>query len=123
MMKKWVENVLQGYLKGNVQRKLKWVENGVIRRVQASHRGAGYYLVDLGVFHLVYALFPFPVSTSQASSGRIGEAVRVTQRQQYWRYIAETANIAGAWHMALIGEAGKRWQHLQAKRGKFVAPI
>jgi hypothetical protein len=33
MMKKWVENVLQGYLKGNVQRKLKWVENGVIRRV------------------------------------------------------------------------------------------
>ncbi len=60
----------------------------------------------------------------QASSGRIGEAVRATQRQQYWRYIAETANIIGAaWLTALIGEAGKRSPHLQAKRGEFVAPI
>jgi hypothetical protein len=52
-------------LKGNVQQKLRWVENGVIRRVQASHRGAGYYFVDLGGFHLVYALFPFPVSAAR----------------------------------------------------------
>ncbi len=51
----------------------------------------------------------------QASSGRIGEAVRATQRQQYWRYIAENANIIGAaWLTALIGEAGKRSPHLQA---------
>ncbi len=60
----------------------------------------------------------------QVSSGRIGEAVRATQRQQYWRYIAETANITGAeWQKALIGEAGNRSPHLQAKRGEFVAPI
>ncbi len=55
----------------------------------------------------------------QASSGRIGEAVRATQR-----YIAKNANIIGAaWLTALIGEAGKRSLHLQAKRGEFVAPI
>ncbi len=60
----------------------------------------------------------------QASSGRIGEAVQATQCQQYWRYIAETANIIGAaWLTALIGEAGKRSLHLQAKRGEFVVPI
>ncbi len=60
----------------------------------------------------------------QVSSGRIGEAVRATQRQQYWRYIAENANIIGAeWLTALIGEAGKRSPHLQAKWGEFVAPI
>ncbi len=53
------------HLKGSVQRKLRWVENGVIRRVLASHRGAGYYFVDLGGLHLVYPLFPFPVSTAQ----------------------------------------------------------
>ncbi len=45
----------------------------------------------------------------QASSGRIGEAVQATQRQQYWRYIAETANITGAaWHTALIGGNARR---------------
>ncbi len=54
----------------------------------------------------------------QVSSGRIGEAVQATQCQQYWRYIAEAANITGtAWHTALIGETGKRLAHLQAKRG------
>jgi hypothetical protein len=26
---------------------------------------AGYYFVNLGGLHLVYALFPFPVSTAQ----------------------------------------------------------
>jgi hypothetical protein len=39
---------------------------GVIRRVYASHRGAGYFFVDLGGLHLVYALFPFQVSTAQS---------------------------------------------------------
>ncbi len=39
--------ILKSYLirhcfKGSVQRKLRWVENGVIRRVWASHRGAGH---------------------------------------------------------------------------------
>ncbi len=51
--------------KGSVQRKLqRWVENGVIRWVWASHRGAGYYFVDLDGLHLVYAFFPFLVSTA-----------------------------------------------------------
>jgi hypothetical protein len=39
-------------LKGSVQRKLRWVENGVIRRVWASYRGAGYYFVILGGLRL-----------------------------------------------------------------------
>ncbi len=52
-------------LKSSVQRKLRWVENGVIRWVWASHGGAGHYFVDLGGLHLVYALFLFPVSTAQ----------------------------------------------------------
>ncbi len=35
-----------------------------------------------------------------------------------------TANIIGAaWHSVLLGEAGERLLHLQAKRGEFVAPI
>jgi hypothetical protein len=51
--------------KGNVKRKLRWVENGVIRRVWALHRGAGHYFVDLGGLHLVYAIFLFPVSTAR----------------------------------------------------------
>ncbi len=43
----------------------------------------------------------------QASSGKIGEAIRATQRQQYWRYIDGTANINGTvLRPALIGEAG-----------------
>jgi hypothetical protein len=52
-------------LKGSVQRKLRWVENGVIRQQWALHCGAGYYFVDLGGLHLGYAFFPFPFSTAQ----------------------------------------------------------
>jgi hypothetical protein len=52
-------------LKGSVQKKLMWVKNGVIQRGWASHHGAEHYFVDLGGLHLVYALFPFPVSTVQ----------------------------------------------------------
>ncbi len=60
----------------------------------------------------------------QASSGSMDEAVRVPQRQQNWCYIAATADIIGAaWQLSLIGEAGERSPHLQAKWGKFVAPI
>jgi hypothetical protein len=56
------------HIKGSVQLKLRWVENGVIRRVWASYRGSGYYFVVLGGLHLVFTLFPFPVSTAQIIS-------------------------------------------------------
>ncbi len=52
-------------LKGNVQRKLRWVENGVNRSVGASDCGAGHYFVVLFGFHLGFAIFLFPVSTGK----------------------------------------------------------
>jgi hypothetical protein len=52
-------------LKGSVQRKLRWVENGVNRTVGASDCGAGRSFVILFRFHLGFAIFPFPVSTAQ----------------------------------------------------------
>ncbi len=95
--------------------------------------GYGPRIVALGIILLIqvvsilfmsYFCFRSVRSKLQASSGRIGEAVRATQRQQYWRYIADTANIIGAaWLTALIGEVGKRSPHQYAKRGEFVAPI
>ncbi len=52
-------------LKGSVQRKLRWVENGFNRSVRASDCGAGHSFVILFGFHLGFAIFPFPVSTAQ----------------------------------------------------------
>ena len=52
-------------LKGSVQRKLRWVENGVNRSVRASDCGAGRSFVVLFRFHLGFAIFPFPVRTAQ----------------------------------------------------------
>jgi hypothetical protein len=51
--------------KGSVQRKLRWVENGVYRSVGASDCGAGHSFVVLFRFHLAFAIFPFLVSTGQ----------------------------------------------------------
>jgi hypothetical protein len=53
------------YLKGSVKRKLRWVENGFNRSVGASDCGAGHCFVVLFGFHLGFAIFPFPVSTTQ----------------------------------------------------------
>ncbi len=50
-------------LKGNVQRKLRWVENGVNRSVGASNCGAGHSFVVLFGFHLGFVIFLFLVST------------------------------------------------------------
>ncbi len=52
-------------LKGSVQRKLRWVENGVNRSVGASDWGAGHFYIVLLRLHLVFTIFPFPVSTAQ----------------------------------------------------------
>ncbi len=54
-------------LKGNVQRKLSWVENGVNRSVGASDCGAGHSFVVLFRFHLGFTIFPFPVNTAQVT--------------------------------------------------------
>ncbi len=62
----WKNGVLDNFiLKGSVQRKLRWVENGVNRSVGASDCGAGRSFVVLFRFHLGFAIFPFPVSTAQ----------------------------------------------------------
>jgi hypothetical protein len=53
------------FLKGNVQRKLRWVENGLNRGVGASDCGAGHSFVVLFGFHFDFTIFPFLVSTAQ----------------------------------------------------------
>jgi hypothetical protein len=52
-------------LKGSVQRKLRWVETGLKRWVWPSDRGAGPHFIVKASLHLVFSLFPFPVSTTQ----------------------------------------------------------
>ncbi len=52
-------------LKGSVQRKLRWVENGVNRSVGASDCGAGHSFVVLFRFRLGFDIFPLPASTAQ----------------------------------------------------------
>jgi hypothetical protein len=52
-------------VKGSVQRKLRWVENGVNQCVWAWDSGAGRFYVVLLRLHLVLTIFPFPVSTAQ----------------------------------------------------------
>ncbi len=71
-------------IKGSVQRKLRWVENGVNRSEGASDCGAGRSFVLLFGFHVGFAIFRFRsvLPKLQASSGRIGESVRAMQRQQ-----------------------------------------
>ncbi len=44
------------HLKGSVQRKLRWVENGVNRSVGASDCGAGHSFVVLFIFHLGFTI-------------------------------------------------------------------
>jgi hypothetical protein len=52
-------------LKGSVQQKLRLVEKGFNRSVDASDCGAGHSFVVLFGFHLDFATFPFPVSSAQ----------------------------------------------------------
>ncbi len=46
-------------LKGSVQRKLRWVENGANRCVWAWDCGAGRFYVVLLRLHLVFTIFRF----------------------------------------------------------------
>ncbi len=95
--------------KGSVQRKLRWVENGVNRSIGASDCGAGHSFVVLFRFYFGFAIFPFPVSTVQIiSEFWINRWSGASEVAPNWRYIAATATIIGAaWHSALI----------EAKRG------
>jgi hypothetical protein len=52
-------------IKGSVQRKLRWDENGVNRCVWAWDCGTGRFYVVLLRLHLAFTIFPFPVSTAQ----------------------------------------------------------
>jgi hypothetical protein len=80
--------------KGSVQRKLRWVENGVIRTKGASDYGAGHSFVVLFVFHLDFTIFLFPVTTTQI----IGE---------FWQN-----RWSGTSDVALIVLALYRWHSL-----------
>ncbi len=85
-------------LKGNVQRKLRWVESGVIRRVWASYHGARNYFSVLGGLHLVFTFSPIPVSTVQII-GKSWKNRRSGARNVApigWRYRAATADVFGA---------------------------
>ncbi len=86
--------------KGSVQRKLRWVENGLKRCVWGDC-GAGRFYVVLLRLHLAFTIFPFPVSTAQL----IGEFWKIRRSATtlvalhllgrymncYWRYEAPCA--------------------------------
>jgi hypothetical protein len=88
-------------LKGSVQRKLRWVENGVNRSVGASDCGAGHSFVVLFRFHLDFTIFPFPVSTAEfigeswknkrSATSDVAPIVLELYRIRYWRYVDSCA--------------------------------
>jgi hypothetical protein len=101
-MAKLVFYILQGCpFKGSVQRKLRWVENGVNRSVGASDCGAGHSFVLLFRFHLGFTIFPFPVSTAEfigefwknkrSATSDVAPIVLALYRIRYWRYVDSCA--------------------------------
>jgi hypothetical protein len=52
-------------LKGSVQRKLRWVENGLNPLVHNLDRGARHYFFIFVHLHLFLTIFPFLVSTAE----------------------------------------------------------
>ncbi len=84
-------------LKGSVQRKLRWVENGVNRSVGASDCGAGHSFVVLFRFRLGFAIFPFPVSTAEfigelwtnkrSATSDVALIQLALYKIRYWRYV------------------------------------
>jgi hypothetical protein len=87
-------------LKGSVQRKLRWVKNGVNRSVGASDCGAGHSFVVFR-FHLGFTIFPFPVSTAKfigifwknkrSATSDVAPIVLALYRIRYWRYVDSCA--------------------------------
>jgi hypothetical protein len=88
-------------LKGSVQRKLRWVENGVNRCVWAWDCGAGRFYVVLLRLHLVFTVFPFPVSTAEfigefwknkrSATSDVAPIVLALNIIRYWRYVDSCA--------------------------------
>jgi hypothetical protein len=88
-------------LKGSVQQKLRWVENGVNRSVGASDCGAGHSFVVLFIFHFDFTIFLFPVSTAefivefwtnkQSATSNVAPTVLALYRIRYWRYVNDCA--------------------------------
>jgi hypothetical protein len=60
-----LEKLTLSTVKGSVQRKLRWVENGVNRSVGALDCGAGHYFEFFIRSHLALNIFPFPVNTAK----------------------------------------------------------
>ncbi len=96
-----VFNFLDFYLnlsafKGSVQRKLRWVENGVNRSIGARDSGAGHSFVVLFRFCLGFAIFPFPVSTAEfigkfwsnkrSATSDVAPIQLALHIIRYWRY-------------------------------------
>jgi hypothetical protein len=88
-------SLFENGFKGSVQRKLRWVENGVNRSVGASDCGAGHSFIDLFGFHFDFIIFPFPVSTAefigefwinkQSTTIDVAQIVLALYRIRYWR--------------------------------------
>jgi hypothetical protein len=86
-----------GRVKGSVQRKLRWVENGVNRSVGASDCGAGHSFIVLFSFHRGFSIFPFPVSTAEfigefwknkrSAMSDVAPIVFALYRIRYGRYV------------------------------------
>jgi hypothetical protein len=94
-------------IKGNVQQKLRWVENGVNRCVWAWDCGVRSFYVVLLRRRLVFTIFPFPVSTAQVTGKFWMSDVAPIVLTLYRNVISATL------HPVLKGEGG----------GAFVAPI
>ncbi len=94
-------------LKGSVQRKLRWVENGVNRCVDCGlwtvdwDCGAGHFYVVLLRLHLVFTIFLFPVSIAEfigefwknkrSAKSDVAPIVLALYRIRYWRYVDSCA--------------------------------
>jgi hypothetical protein len=94
-------------IKGSVQQKLRWVENGVNRCVWAWQCGAGRFYVILLHLQLVFTIFPFLVCTAQVI-GEFWINMWSTMSDVAPTVLALYRNIIGATlHPALKGEAGR----------------
>jgi hypothetical protein len=109
--RKYENTTMKMSFQGSVQRKLRWVENGVNRSLGASDCGDGHSFVILYWFHLGFTIFPFPVSTAEfigefwknkrSATSDVAPIVLALYRNRYWRYV----------------------DSFKAKRGVFAAPI
>jgi hypothetical protein len=103
------------HFKGSVQRKLRWVENGVDPRVQALDHGAGHYFLVLVRLHLVLTILYFRFRSVLPNLW--------TNRRSATSGVAPTyRNVIGATLLpALKGEAGhlRNANRIRSANSKF----